>query len=413
MVELSGGMAGGRGIRVLVTDASTPAAVATVRSLGRRGVEVLAAWQGATFPLAATSRHCSGVLRLPDPFDEPDAYADRLLRSIRRAGIDALVPISDLARTAASPVRAAIEESAVYCAPPDGALAAAEDKWSILDRAGAAGLGVPPARLVSEPEEWPEARDSLGASLVFRSRRSLVRHGTRYRQPPTKITFTRAAADAEIAERLALGEPTVVTPYRLGTGRGVYIFMDKDRPAAWFGHRRLRETNPRGSAASAAVPAMPSTQVVAACAALASGLGMTGAVMLEFRSDAGGAPDWLVEINPRLWGSVSLAVAAGFDFPWWQLRYFTCGEVPSMPRLDPTLAGGRYLTADVRHLLHAIRGAPSGWTGPFPSRREAWDGFLAAFGEGWRPYHQSCEDPLPGLAEPLVFVPWSRWMRSR
>jgi len=391
-------------VRVLVTDAGAAAAVATVRSLGRRGVFCVAGWHAGSFPLAATSRHCAGVLRLPDPMREPEAYAARVVDRVRRGDFDAVIPISDATRTASAPARSRIEERVAYCAAPEAALLAAEDKWGILQRAERAGLLGPPARLVEDHGSARAAISEVPAPWVIRARRSLVWDGDRFRQPTTKIVFDAAAARSLLTERVGLGEPLVVSHYRRGTGRGVYLFMANDRPVAWFGHLRVRETDPRGSAACAAVPLTPSAEMVERCGSLLAGLGLTGAAMIEFRRGAGDDSDWLVEINPRLWGSVPLAVHAGLDFPWWQLRYFTAGEIPAMPEQLGDLLGCRYLTAEIGRLVNVARGAPADWKEPFPRFGEAWRGFLSACAPGWRYYHQSVEDPLPGLAEPLVFL---------
>ena len=83
------------------------------------------------------------------------------------------------------------------------------------------------------------------------------------------------------------------------------------------------------------------------------------------------------------------------------------GEVPpEVPRGVPP-RGCRYLTAEVSHLLHAWRGAPAGWGGDYPGFGEAWRGFVDGFRQGFGYYHQSSEDPLPGLAEPLAYL-WRR-----
>jgi biotin carboxylase len=388
----------------LVTDAGAAAAVATVRSLGRRGVACIAGWHAGSFPLAVTSRHCAGVFRLPDPMQAPERYADVLFGLVRRGEFDAVIPVSDATRTAAAPARRRIEEHAVYCAAPEAALSAAEDKWSILQNAERAGLATPPARLVEDHGSARAALSELPAPWVVRARRSLVRDGARFLQPATAVLFEAASALSVLTERIGNGESIVVSRYRGGTGRGVYLFMANGAPAAWFGHLRLRETDPRGSAACAAVPLAPTPDAVAKCGALLAGLGVTGAAMVEFRRGGGDEPDWLVEINPRLWGSLPLAVHAGFDFPWWQLRYFARGEIPEMPEHVVDIRGCRYLTAEVGRLINVARGAPPGWTGPYPAFGEAWRGFVASCAPGWRYYHQSVEDPLPGVAEPLGFL---------
>jgi hypothetical protein len=135
--------------------------------------------------------------------------------------------------------------------------------------------------------------------------------------------------------------------------------------------------------------------------------------MLEFRHGNDGQEDWLVEINPRLWGSISLPVHAGLDFPWWHFRYFALGETPVMPEQRTDVSGCRYLTAEAVRLWNIAKGPPAGWREPYPPFGSACRDFLAAFGPGWKYYHQSVADPLPGLAEPLTFLRWNFGRGSR
>ena len=49
-----------------------------------------------------------------------------------------------------------------------------------------------------------------------------------------------------------------------------------------------------------------------------------GVAMVEFKMDARGQY-WLMEINPRLWGSLALSIDAGVDFPAGLLQ-IACGQ---------------------------------------------------------------------------------------
>ena len=60
---------GGEKLRILVTDAQELAGLGAIRSLGRAGHAVMAAYpNGQALPAAARSRYCAGVLRYPDPW---------------------------------------------------------------------------------------------------------------------------------------------------------------------------------------------------------------------------------------------------------------------------------------------------------------------------------------------------------
>jgi hypothetical protein len=392
-----------RTLRVLVTEGHASAAVAAVRSLGRRGHEVRVSGTRGMFPLAATSRWCRGLVRLPDPLGSPDDYASELLREVRRVGYDAVLPVGDPSLFAAAPARVEVERLATWCAASPPALEAAADKWSLLERAERAGLPRPPGELVEDMHAWHRARARLGRALVHRSRASLLRRGGRLVKPPAATFFDPGAAEQDARGRCERGEPFVVTPFLPGRGRGVYAFVAAGEPRLWFGHERLRETNPVGSPACAAVPSAPNAMEREGCARLLADLSVEGAAMVEFRRDPTGAT-WIVEVNARLWGSVALAVQAGLDFPWHQVAWFAEREVPVPEAPGRDVPGCRYLSAELSHLRHAWKGRPPGWEGDYPTFRSAFAGFVDGFRQGFGYYHQSSEDPLPGVAEPLAYL---------
>jgi predicted ATP-grasp superfamily ATP-dependent carboligase len=86
--------------------------------------------------------------------------------------------------------------------------------------------------------------------------------------------------------------------------------------------------------------------------ALLGALRWTGLAMVEFRR----APDGravLMEINPRLWGSVQLAIDAGADFPALAVALHRGEPIPSVEARPGVRT--RWLLGDVDHLLICLR----------------------------------------------------------
>ena len=380
------------------------AAVAATRSLGRRGHEVVVGRGPNDFPVAGLSRYCIGIVTLPSAVSEPERYAEAVLRELRRNDCDAVLPTTDPALVALAPVRSRIEESAAYCAAPPGALECAWDKWGLIAAGRNHGLEAPRAALVGGAGDWAEAIGRVGLPCVLRGRRSYVKGSRGLQTAKTGVHFRRDAADRDAHARIERAEEFVVSAFTEGRGRGVYLFVAGGRARLWFGHDRIRETDPRGGSACAARSFPPSADLVARCTALLTGWGFEGAAMIEFRRDLGTGAEWLVEVNPRLWGSIALAVHAGIDFPHDQVAYFLRGISPSMPQGELPAIGARQLSAELVHVAHAWIGPPAGWERGYPTFPSAVRDFMSGFKEGLHYYHQSFDDPLPGVVEPLAQV---------
>jgi hypothetical protein len=118
---------------------------------------------------------------------------------------------------------------------------------------------------------------------------------------------------------LAADRPHAQVPVLLqqrirGLGVGVFALCVDGEPAALFAHRRLLEKPPSGgvSVLSEAIPLEAAP--VEASLRLLRALRWQGAAMLEYKRDLDGQC-YLLEINPRFWGSIQLAIDSGRDFP--------------------------------------------------------------------------------------------------
>lgn len=86
-----------------------------------------------------------------------------------------------------------------------------------------------------------------------------------------------------------------------------------------------------------------------------------GLAMVEFKVDPRDGVPKLMEINPKLWGSLNLAIASGVDFPALLYRLAVDGDV--RPVFDYQVGVRcRFLLADSLHFLanpHRFRLKPS------------------------------------------------------
>ncbi|HYS78534.1 MAG TPA: hypothetical protein VEO94_06825, partial [Candidatus Dormibacteraeota bacterium] len=101
---------------VLVTDAGGNHALAVVRSLGRRGVRVVAAGGGRWCAQAAFSRFCAARAVYPSPERSLDAFQEGLCRILDTFRPELLMPMTEQTILALTAVRGEIE-SRVRLAP--------------------------------------------------------------------------------------------------------------------------------------------------------------------------------------------------------------------------------------------------------------------------------------------------------
>ncbi len=99
-----------------------------------------------------------------------------------------------------------------------------------------------------------------------------------------------------------------------GEGWGVSCLYWQGERIASFTHKRLREKTATGGT-STLRQSLRHPELENYAHKLLDALSWHGLAMVEFKYDPVAKQGWFIEINPRLWGSIHLAIAAGVDFP--------------------------------------------------------------------------------------------------
>lgn len=297
----------------LVTDCMIRKALAAVRSLGRRGVRVVAAETTALAP-GLLSRFAWRRLVHP-PVARPAEFAAAIERAVRRFRPALLVPMEEETLLALLDRKPAFEAlGARLPFAPGNVIRSFGDKLWTHDRARALGIPVPRTFAPASAEDVRAiARELAQGGAVVKPRRGSGAWGIRY------VAGAAALEEACLASRAARGEWPLVQE-RLpaaGPGLGVSLLYDEEgRLRARFGHRRIREYPASGGASTLRESARLPEAVLAQSAALLESEGFVGPAMVEWKIDARTGEAVLLEVNARFWGSLALAIRAGVDFPW-------------------------------------------------------------------------------------------------
>ena len=338
---------GGRSC-ILVTDGETRAALATVRALGRAGheVHVVAA---AARSLAGASRFSSSEHAIGDPASDPRQWSEGLERVAREVGANLLFPISEVALGTlyAYP----IDSSWPVVCPQREAYEAATDKHALLERAASLGIAVPRTLLFEDPGALVTLPDPFRYPVVVKARRSRFLVDGRWRSGGVEIVRSAGElATARAAPGLRGG--LLLQEFVAGHGEGVFLLASQGRTLVRFAHRRLREKPPTGGVSVLSESIEPDPELLRQSEELLADLDWTGVAMVEFRRAPDGRPV-LMEINPRPWGSLHLAVHAGVDFPSLMVALFRGEAIPAVAaRVGIRM---RWLLGDIDHLYISLR----------------------------------------------------------
>jgi predicted ATP-grasp superfamily ATP-dependent carboligase len=107
----------------------------------------------------------------------------------------------------------------------------------------------------------------------------------------------------------------IIQEYIQGEGYGFFALLDYGKPKAIFMHKRRREYPITGGASTSA-ESIYDEKLKETGLKLLKALNWHGVAMVEFKKDEKAGDFVLMEINPKFWGSLDLAIASDMDFPY-------------------------------------------------------------------------------------------------
>jgi predicted ATP-grasp superfamily ATP-dependent carboligase len=392
--------------RILVLDGHSAAALAIVRSLGRRRHWVAVASNRGSFPQAALSRYCQIAWQHPVSTEDAGAFLEAVLDFARRQSIDLIIPATDWTLLPLALARARFENVCRLALPPHAALELTSDKYKTIELARQAGVPVPVTVLVKSLDEL-SALGAFDFPAVVKDRFSARWQGNRATLGTSSYVYSPQELREKVGERLAACGDVLVQQFVGGTGIGFSCFVDGQELYLPFAWRRIREVDPRGSGSSARQSLPLDSEIVRFSRSLILGAGFEGIAMVEFKRRASTGQAFLMEINGRPWGSLGLPIACGVDYPHWLTDWYLKGRLPPKEISYREGLVCRRLVGELTHLLNVRAGKPKNWPAAYPG---FWSTLLKV-AIPWYPgmcYDDlSWQDPRPGLAGV------SYWLRQR
>lgn len=378
--------------RVLVLDASQRSALAVVRSLGVRGLEVYTA--DRQFPtLAGTSKFSSRSFSYPDPSTAPADFIVSVADMVRTYGINFVLPMTDLSTMLLVEHPDQVAPAKLGCATA-ASYEALTVKSDLVQRAVALQIPVPETRVVHGSEELCAVARELAFPLVLKPSRSRYLHAGRVLSTQVRIAASMQELQGIIAGSHWLNHiPGLVQQFIPGFGAGIFTLGDGQNMVAWFAHRRIREKPPSGGVSVLCESVAADPLIRRHSERLLQSVNWFGPAMVEYRIAHDGTP-YLMEVNGRFWGSLQLAIDSGIDFPWalFELLRNQPSDVQPQYQVGKRL---RWLLGDVDNLLIQLRGGHPG-----TSRAKACAAFLCAFFDrASRQEILRLSDPAPALLE--------------
>jgi predicted ATP-grasp superfamily ATP-dependent carboligase len=301
---------------VLVTGCDHLTPLAVIRSLGRKGVRVLAA---GVHPrsIGFYSRYVSGTWVYPSHFEDKAAFVQSIKEAINRYRVKLIFPASESTLVVLDEFRRDIEKFTRLAAPSSDAIELTIDKMRTYKLARKIGIPTPKTLRVGSVSEALKGAMDIGYPLILKKRGISL-----YKKLETNLDLKVAYIPSEEVLREMLERYSterdfpIIQEYCGGIGICVSAVMDDGVPLCLFQYRRTRESPLTGgvSAFRESMPLDPKLRDYTV--ELLRAMGYKGVAMVEFKYDPAQGTFTLMEVNPRVQTSTALALHAGADIPY-------------------------------------------------------------------------------------------------
>lgn len=329
---------------VFITDGLLRKSLSTVRSLGAKGIPAITA-DRTRFTPAAFSKYCSRSLTYPDPAEFPEEFYRWLLERLREIQNGVLFPMDDTTMEIVMAHREEVETFARLAVPPQNSYQLASDKYQTMRLAKEAGIPCPETVLPENIEQVEKLAQQLAYPVVIKPRKSSGSRGIRIvREREDLLREYQRISDA-------YPQPMIQEYIPIGQRYDVCLLFNKQNELRRsFVQREVRhfplEIGPSTVQESVWMP-----ELVEQAMLLMAKLEWTGVAEIEFMQDSRDETLKLMEINPRFWNSLHLAVQSGVDFPYLLYRLAIGDDVEPQHHYSVGQVSKNLLPGDLLHFL--------------------------------------------------------------
>jgi predicted ATP-grasp superfamily ATP-dependent carboligase len=349
----------------------------------------------ASFQTAAPirSRVIGEFVKLARPDLFPAEFVEQLCLFIRQRGHDMLIPADDQSLIAIGKHYEVLKDMLYVACPPPQILQLVLNKASTLEIAQACGMRVPKSVLVHDSAHLHDMVDVIPFPWILKPAEK--------EQQEEEFKSCKFATADEVRKRFPISrrfDPNMLLQeYCPGVGVGVETLVHNGECLAVFQHRRLKEWPYTGGVAVTAIAESPNPTLVQSSLTLLRALQWEGVAMVEFRVNLADGQAVLMEVNGRYWGTISLPILSGLNFPLYHWRQVH-GEPIDAPGVYAIGTKWRW-TAGYFYRMHNLAAlAPHSAV----ARRALFDSlrhFARDFSPSVRDAMFNFSDPMPAITE--------------
>lgn len=299
---------------VFITDGHWRKTLAATRALGKYKLPVTVG-ESAFLSTAGFSKYCRKRIVYPSPYTSPLNFIDFIHEYCKKNHPQMLLPMEDTTLELLAGEKKLFEKLTRLPIASKTKLRKARNKGGVIHLAESLGIPVPKTWQITTLDQLDTIGKQLPYPVVIKPNVGSGAMGVVYPRDHRELMEQYQVIHNRFP--FPLIQEKIPTE---GAGFGASFLLDEaSEPKAVFIHKRLREYPVTGGASTARV-SIRHDIIREMAENLLKAMNWYGIAMVEFKIDPRDNTPKLMEINPRFWGSLALAIESGVNFPYLLLK---------------------------------------------------------------------------------------------
>lgn len=332
---------------VIVTNAKNRISYATVQSLGLKGIDVIAADSSRT-AMTFYSKYSHNHFIYPSPYSAPQEFINEIVMQAQQRKCNVIIPVYEETYLF-SKYRKLIPDNINMVLPSYENILQVHNKDRLYEIASTIGIRVPVSYRLSEIEQNPKLLDSLIFPVLIKPCQGGAAWGVKKIKTPLELQT--AIINHELPASMSASQ-FVVQEFITGDVVCCAMLFNKGEFRAVHCYRQIRETPISGGAATYR-ESIWHNQVIDNMRNLLSYLKWHGICQADFIVDKNSGIAYLIDVNPRLYGSLLLSIKSGVDFPYLIYQMAIKGDVDPVGTFDTGIRT-RWIFGDIKNFCENL-----------------------------------------------------------
>ena len=302
--------------KVLITYGWNRIAYVVNKSLSQAGIKTYVGDISGITP-NRFSKYTYKKFTYPSFYENPETFIDFIITYARKHHIHIIIPCHEELYIFSRYKQRLKDNNLDLLVMELNALKIADRKDLCLDFVRRTGVKVPQSIKPTSQVEMTEFYNNFGPMVVLKYVKTNSSKGVFY-----------VKDEAQFEHHIESLGQFILQEFVEGTGYGVSaLYNARGEMRALFSHKRIQEKLVTGGTSTLRTGVRNEVLENAARKILDS-FKWRGVAMVEFKYNENTGEYWFIEINPRFWGSLSLAYYSGIDFHYLLYQIIATGDCP-------------------------------------------------------------------------------------